>query len=111
MKSRNAGTTARKGASTNAPISALRGLICSLKNSLSPSATVCRIPHGPARFGPIRLCMSESTLRSIHTLRTVTTNRSTNVARTRPRMIRKSMRSIYPSPFVVGCRAEITERR
>ena len=29
-----------------------------------PSASVCRIPKGPARFGPIRFCMSEMTLRS-----------------------------------------------
>ena len=44
--------------------SARSGTKSSLKNSLIPSASVCMIPNGPARFGPIRLCMSEITLRS-----------------------------------------------
>ena len=44
--------------------SALSGIRSSLKKSLMPSARVWAIPKGPARLGPIRLCMSEITLRS-----------------------------------------------
>ena len=44
-------------------LSALRGIDCSLKNSLMPSARVWRIPNGPALSGPIRFCMSAITLR------------------------------------------------
>ena len=44
--------------------SARSGSRSSLKNSLIPSARVWSSPHGPARLGPIRLCMSEMTLRS-----------------------------------------------
>ena len=44
--------------------SALSGIRSSLKKSLIPSARVWAMPKGPARFGPMRLCMSEITLRS-----------------------------------------------
>jgi hypothetical protein len=33
------------------------GAMSSLKKSLAPSATVCRIPNGPSRLGPIRDCI------------------------------------------------------
>ena len=60
---RNAGSTERYGASLNTVRSALSGIDCSLKNSLMPSASVWRMPHGPALSGPIRFCMSAMTLR------------------------------------------------
>ncbi len=54
----------RYGASLNTNRSAWSGIRSSLKNSLIPSAMVWAMPKGPARLGPIRLCMSEMTLRS-----------------------------------------------
>ncbi len=96
MKMRKAGTTARNGASMYMPISALRGLMASLKKSLSPSATVCSTPNGPARLGPIRLCMSARTLRSAQTLRMVTTRSRTKVAITLSSTIQNSAQVICP---------------
>ena len=60
----SAGTTERYGASLKTKLSACSGSRSSLKNSLMPSASDCRMPHGPARSGPMRLCMSEIALRS-----------------------------------------------
>ena len=60
---RNAGRIDRYGASRNTGRSADVGIDCSLKNSLMPSASVCSTPYGPARFGPMRFCMSAMTLR------------------------------------------------
>src|SRR5258706_11368880 len=60
---RNAGMIDRYGASRNTGRSAESGIDCSLKNSLMPSARVCSTPYGPARFGPMRFCMSAITLR------------------------------------------------
>ena len=65
---RNAGTNARNGASRNTNRSARSGRRSSLKNSLMPSASVCRIPNGPALFGPTRFCMPAMTLRSNQTM-------------------------------------------
>ena len=67
MKMRNAGIIAAIGAARYIPTSTLRGRIPSLNISFSPSARVCRIPKGPARFGPIRFCMNATTRRSNHT--------------------------------------------
>ena len=39
-------------------------MISSLKASFTPSASDCRMPHGPTRFGPIRFCIRPTTLRS-----------------------------------------------
>ena len=50
--------------------------------SLVPSASVCSSPHGPARFGPTRLCMSEMTLRSNQIISAVATSSATNAAST-----------------------------
>src|ERR671915_1619680 len=50
---------------------------CSLKNSLMPSASDWSRPKGPARLGPIRFCMSATTLRSNQmVIRTVTSSRA-----------------------------------
>ena len=57
VKTRKAGTNARYGARRNTKGSARSGWIGSLKNDLMPSARVCRIPNGPALFGPMRFCM------------------------------------------------------
>ena len=54
----------------------------SLNSSFTPSATVCRIPKGPARLGPMRFCMSATTLRSIHTSTSTTVSNSENAATT-----------------------------
>ncbi len=60
----SAGTNTRYGASLKTKRSASAGIKSSLKNSLMPSANVCKIPNGPQRCGPMRLCMSEMALRS-----------------------------------------------
>ena len=82
---------------TKIPYSTLRGVIDSLKNSLRPSATVCKRPQGPARLGPTRFCILASTLRSIQTLRIVVPSRITKTTNTRPMTIRRSMPSINRS--------------
>ena len=40
-----------------------------------PSARVCRIPNGPALFGPMRFCMPAMTLRSNQTMNMVAMSR------------------------------------
>ena len=77
MKIRKAGTKARYGASRNTKGSARSGLMRSLKNALMPSASVCRMPNGPALFGPMRFCMPAMTLRSNQTMNMVATSRNT----------------------------------
>ena len=49
-----------------------------MKKNLMPSASVWRMPHGPARFGPMRFCMSPMTLRSNQIINMVATSSSTN---------------------------------
>src|SRR6202789_2299449 len=77
VKTSTAGITARYGASLNTKESAPSGSRSSLKMSLVPSANVCSRPHGPARFGPTRLCMSEITLRSNQIISAVATSSAT----------------------------------
>ena len=48
----------------NTTRSARSGIRSSLKKNLMPSASVWRMPHGPASDGPMRLCMSLMSLRS-----------------------------------------------
>ena len=50
------------------------------EEQLVPSASVWSSPNGPARFGPIRSCMSEITLRSNQIINIT----ETSSARTRP---------------------------
>ena len=55
------------GAMTNTGLSANGGTQSSLVSSLIVSATVCRMPNGPTRFGPYRSCHSASIRRSSQT--------------------------------------------
>ena len=74
---RRSRTPARRrgtGASRNTKRSACSGRRSSLKNSLMPSASVCRMPHGPALFGPMRFCMPAITLRSNQTMNMAATS-------------------------------------
>ena len=87
-KARNAGMIVRYGASLKTNRSALSGIRSSLKNSLIPSARVWAIPNGPARLGPIRLCMSEMTLRSNQIISMTDTIRAPNTRRTLIRTMR-----------------------
>ncbi len=75
-KERKAGRIDRYGASLNTNRSARSGSRSSLKNSLIPSARVWSSPHGPARLGPTRACMSEITLRSNQIMSMTDTNRA-----------------------------------
>ena len=81
-QTRKAGTKARYGASLNTNRSALSGSRSSLKNSLTPSARVCRVPNGPALFGPTRFCMPAMILRSNHTMNNVLTRPTTKITAT-----------------------------
>ena len=57
-------------------------MISSLKASLTPSASDCRAPHGPTRFGPMRFCMRPTTLRSKTIENSVMTTRNTKTPST-----------------------------
>ena len=81
VKISTAGITDRYGASLKTNESARSGSRSSLKTSLVPSASVCSRPHGPARFGPTRLCMSEITLRSNQIISAVATSSATKATR------------------------------
>ena len=59
--------------------SARSGSRSSLKKNLMPSASVWKMPKGPARLGPSRLLMSAWTLRSNHTMNSTDTSSSTKV--------------------------------
>ena len=63
-----------------------------MKKSLMPSASVWRMPNGPATDGPIRLCMSATSLRSNQIISiTDTSSRTkatTTLSRTMPTMPR-----------------------
>ena len=67
----SAGMSTRNGASLKTNRFAFVGTRSSLKKSLMPSASVWRIPNGPQRCGPIRLCMSPIALRS-HQISSIT---------------------------------------
>ena len=77
-----AGTTERYGASLKVKESAWSGSRSSLKTSLVPSASVCSRPQGPARLGPMRLCMSEITLRSNQIIMAVAISSATKATST-----------------------------
>ena len=88
----------RYGASLNTNRSAWSGIRSSLKNSLIPSARVWAMPKGPARLGPIRLCMSEMTLRSnqiINMTDTIRTPKTTSTLTT------TMSSTAQPTPFDV----------
>ena len=67
-----------------------------MKKSLIPSAMVWAIPNGPARLGPIRLCMSEITLRSNQIISITETMRAPNTTST---LIRTMRNTTQPTPL------------
>src|SRR6266540_4863699 len=82
-KARNAGIMAITGARRYTGRSAKVGVIPSLKNSLIPSARVISTPRGPARIGPMRVCMSAATLRSSQIRSITVMSRAKNTTTTR----------------------------
>ena len=54
----------------------------SLKKALMPSARDCRSPNGPALFGPMRLCMPETILRSPQIISIVATSDTPKITTT-----------------------------
>ena len=50
-----------------------------MKISFMPSASVCRMPNGPALFGPTRFCMPAMILRSNQTMNIVPTRPTTKI--------------------------------
>ena len=79
---KNAGTKDRNGAILKTNGSARSGTRSSLKNNLIPSARVCSNPNGPALFGPMRLPIPATTLRSNHTINMVATRPVTKTTST-----------------------------
>ena len=64
IKIKNEGTNARIGAKIYIALSAFRGMICSFSRSFIASASVCKIPKGPALSGPTRDCIPATTFLS-----------------------------------------------
>eukprot|EP00976_Prorocentrum_cordatum_P025827 524431-Prorocentrum_minimum.AAC.1 len=64
---RNTGTTTTAGPNVNKIGSAFAGMISSFTRSLTPSATGCSNPKGPAYSGPIRCCTPAETFLSNQT--------------------------------------------
>ncbi len=60
-------TMTRKGARLNKNLSAPSGVKPSLSVSLRVSASVCKVPPGPTRLGPWRICIYAETFLSINT--------------------------------------------
>ena len=55
---------ASMGPRMNRNFDEVSGMISSFMNSFNPSAIGCRIPNGPALFGPRRSCKNAAILRS-----------------------------------------------
>ena len=55
---RNTGNTTKTGPRVKSMLSALAGIMSSLKTSFIPSATGCNTPNGPAYSGPDPLLYS-----------------------------------------------------
>ena len=68
-----------------------------MKKSLIPSARVWAMPNGPARLGPIRLCMSEITLRSNQIISITDTIKAPNTTSTLMRTMRNTT---HPTPLM-----------
>ncbi len=96
VKISSAGTSDRYGASLKTALSARSGSRSSLKNSFVPSASVCSRPHGPARFGPIRLCMSEISFRSNQIISMTETSSTTNATNT---LMTSTTQTNQPTPL------------
>ena len=54
----------KQGANRNSTQLDLTGIVTSLSNSFEPSANVWRMPQNSVTFGPLRLCIDASNLRS-----------------------------------------------
>jgi hypothetical protein len=54
----------RQGAKINSTQLDRTGIITSLSNNFKPSANACKTPQNPVTFGPLRLCIEASNLRS-----------------------------------------------
>ena len=63
----------RTGDMLKSSLSAWRGRMSSLKKSLAASATGCRTPWKPTRFGPSRPCIKATTRRSSQIMTTTMT--------------------------------------
>ena len=74
--------------------SAWSGIRSSLKKSLMPSASVWARPQGPARLGPMRLCMSEITLRSNQIISMTDTSRAAKATSTLMTTIRRTTQGV-----------------
>ena len=59
--------------------SAFIGSICSFKSSFTASATVCKIPKGPALSGPTRDCMPATNFLSNQISKIVLVNKSPKI--------------------------------
>ena len=105
-KLRKAGRITRYGASLKTNRSDCPGTRSSLKNSLIPSARVWSRPKGPARLGPMRLCMSEMTLRSNQIIRITDTIRA---AKTTTALMR-TMRKMANPTLLVGKSGSVAKR-
>jgi hypothetical protein len=76
MKIRKEGTRASIGANKYMALSAFKGSICSLRSNLTASATVCRIPKGPALSGPTLDCIPATNFLSSQISKIVFVNKS-----------------------------------
>ena len=76
MKIKNDGTKAIIGANRYIALSAFRGMICSFNNNLIASATVCKIPKGPALSGPTLDCIPATNFLSSHINNIVLVNKT-----------------------------------
>ena len=78
IKIRKDGTKAIIGAKRYIALSAFIGNICSFNNSFIASASVCRIPKGPARSGPTLDCIPATTFLSSQIKSIVLVSKSPN---------------------------------
>jgi hypothetical protein len=69
----------------------------SLKKAFTPSARLCRSPKGPARFGPIRFCMSPMIFRSNQIISIVAMSRNANTMTVLMTTMRTTTRSTSPA--------------
>ena len=76
------GTTTTAGPNVNKIGSPLAGIISSFTRSLTPSATGCNNPRGPAYSGPIRCCTPAEIFRSNQTTTNTPKKAATTTART-----------------------------
>ena len=71
-------TTTIPGAKLNKNLSALSGVNHSLNNNFKVSATICKEPLGPTRFGPKRISIKAATFRSMYPKKKHNTTRNAN---------------------------------